>query len=69
MLDEFVGMEFSRVQDQDKGERPYFVDTVNPPVYENGVRLDGFQYDYGDTKDSEEPKEAGQVDLEAEVHR
>ncbi len=55
--DKHVAAEFTSIQCHDKGERPYFSDVMNPPVYENGVRLDGFRredYEVEDSEDSED---------------
>jgi hypothetical protein len=56
VADKHVAAEFTRIQCHDKGERPYSSDAMNPPVYENGVRLDGFRredYEVEDSEDSE----------------
>lgn len=40
-LDAKVAAEFARRRELDKGPLPYFVDTMHPPVYDSGVRLEG----------------------------
>ena len=51
-----MAAEFTSIQCYDKGEQPYFSDVMNPPVYENWVRLDRFRredYEVEDSEDSE----------------
>jgi hypothetical protein len=42
-LDAIVSAEYKRMQGLDKGPQPYFSDSMDPPVYDNGVRLEGFR--------------------------
>ncbi|KAI1192850.1 hypothetical protein F5X97DRAFT_63914 [Nemania serpens] len=39
-LDATIRAEFTKLQGFDKGPRPYFVDTLNPPIYIDGVRTE-----------------------------
>jgi hypothetical protein len=43
-LDARVRAEYIRLQELDKGDLPYFYDTMNPSVYENGRLIEGFRY-------------------------
>ena len=40
-LDARIAAEFARREELDKGPMPYFVDTMHPPVYDGGVRVEG----------------------------
>lgn len=65
VADKHVAAEFTRIQCHHKGGLPYFSDVMNPPVYDNGVRLDGFRredYEVDDSEDSEKHNEADSVD-------
>jgi len=39
-MDTYVAKRYSHMQSVDSGPRPYFVDESNPPVYDNGLRLE-----------------------------
>ena len=43
-LDARVRAEYIRLQELDKGDLPYFYDTMNPSVYENGRLIEDFRY-------------------------
>jgi len=43
-LDARVRTEYIRLQELDKGDLPYFYDTMNPSVYENGRLIEDFRY-------------------------
>jgi hypothetical protein len=63
--DKHVAAKFTSIQGFDKGERPYFSDVMNPPVYENWVRLDGFRrkdYKSEDSEDSENSEKYNEAD-------
>lgn len=49
-LDRRVAQEYARLQQIDKGPRPYFTDSQNPPVYDEGERVEGPGYDIYDRK-------------------
>jgi hypothetical protein len=61
-LDAQVDEEYRRLQEFDKGERPYFYDVKNPPVYEDGRLLEGFQY--GDGAEDNEAEKVPHSSLE-----
>jgi hypothetical protein len=50
-LDARVRAEYIRLQELDKGDLPYFYDTMNPSVYENGRLVEDFRYN--DIKDED----------------
>ena len=49
-LDAMVAEEFTRMQEVDKGPRPYFADALHPPLYDEGRRVE-------EPKDRGEPEE------------
>ena len=48
-----VRAEYIRLQELDKGDLPYFYDTMNPSVYENGRLVKDFRYKDIKDKDPE----------------
>ena len=48
-----VRVEYIKLQELDKGDLPYFYDTMNPSVYEDGRLIDGFRYKDEKDKDPE----------------
>jgi hypothetical protein len=62
VADEPVAAEFTSMQGLDKGERSHFSDAMYPPVYGDGVLLDGFLRGDCEAEDSEEHNEADSVD-------
>lgn len=80
-LDARIAAELARRQELDKGPLPYFVDTMHPPVYDSGRRLEGpidasdsEEYDILEEEDKseeenkleEEPKSEEEQKLEEE---
>lgn len=57
-LDARVAAEFTTMQDHDKGPLPYFADSLNPPVYDMGRRVEGPE-DGGEPEGWEEEPEDG----------
>lgn len=61
-LDARVAAEYMRMQDRDKGLRPYFVENKHPPVYDEGIRMEepmGSGEQEEDEPEEDEPKEEG----------
>jgi len=58
-LDATVAAEYRRRRSVDKGPRPYFADLANPPVYDNGNRIEGLQNGEPDEDRSEEDMSEG----------
>lgn len=48
-LDAMVTEQFTRMQNVDKGPRPYFADALHPPLYDEGIRV-------------EEPRDGGEAE-------
>lgn len=64
-LDAMVAAEYMRMQDIDKGPRPYFADAMHPPVYDGGIRMEepmGSGEQEKDESDEDEPKEEEPVE-------
>ena len=55
-LDARIATEFARRQDLDKGPMPYFVDTLHPPMYDEGVRVEG-PMNAGESEEEHNPEE------------
>jgi hypothetical protein len=45
-LDGRVAQGYADIRDVDEGQRPYFVDDLNPPLYINGIRFEGSLDDF-----------------------
>lgn len=66
-LDAKVAAEFARRRELDKGPLPYFVDTMHPPVYDSGVRLEGpGNPELKDESEEEEEEEQSEEEHSAE---
>jgi len=49
-LDRRVAQEYANLQQVDKGPRPYFTDSKNPPVYDEGERIEDPEDELYETK-------------------
>ncbi len=65
-VDARVAAEYMRMGSSDKGPRPFFADTMNPPVYVDGRRIEGSSGGQGkeDEPESDEPVEGRLEDEE-----
>ena len=41
MLDARVAQRYARFREVDRGAKPYFTDSLNPPLYVDGTRVEG----------------------------
>ena len=41
MLDAPVAQRYARFREVDRGAKPYFADSLNPPLYVDGIRFEG----------------------------
>ena len=70
-LDARIAREFAKLQDSDKGPLPYFVDTMNPPLYDGGVRVEG-PFNAGESEDgykSEEENKSTEENTSEEANK
>ena len=58
-LDARVATAFTLRQGFDKGPLPYFVDFMNPPIYDEGIRLDGPLLTYESPEEDQDESEEG----------
>ncbi len=65
-LDARVAREFAKLQDSDKGPLPYFVDALNPPLYDGGVRVEG-PFNAGKSEEGNKSEEANKSEEEEEL--
>jgi hypothetical protein len=69
MLDRQVAERYAEFREVDRGPRPYFADSLNPPLYVNGRRFEGrledldpdFEFPGGDDEDDGETWEAQEI--------
>ena len=74
-MDARIATEFARRQNLDKGSLPYFVDTMHPPIYDEGVRVEGpmdaggseEENGSGEENESEEENETEDMDTPKKV--
>ena len=60
-MDARIATEFARLQNLDKGPLPYFVDTMHPPIYDEGVRVEG-PMDAGGSEENNESGEENEIE-------
>jgi len=52
-VEQKVAERYGTIEKADKGPRPFFVDLMNPPIYDEGVRVENSE---GDNPEAEDPK-------------
>lgn len=62
-LDARIATEFARLQGFDKGPLPYFVDAMNPPIYDGGIRVEGPLKTYDSEEEENESEEGSKPEV------
>lgn len=59
-LDRPIALEYASLQQMDRGSRPYFTDSKNPPVYDEGRRVDNPEEELYESSSAEEEEGQGE---------
>jgi hypothetical protein len=63
-LDGMVAAEYKRMESVDKGPRPFFADVMNPPVYDQGERIEARDWQKEEDKSEEDRSEENRSESE-----